>query len=200
MKQRHYTAPGIACKGRCGVSSSFVFLSYKRSPKTTPVAERLFERCDAQLSGRGFETFFDRQYIEAGVDWLKSIEGCLAKTTHFLALISIDYWRSDECRREFGIALDRYETTGSPRLLLVLADKLEPNDLPMDKLRVKAELQADPEAAPSIARIAKLGQINFLGPYDAAGRLVRLKYESEFLLDDQLAQLVEDIKALPGTT
>ena len=49
-------------------------------------------------------------------------------------------------------------------------------------------------ASRSVRRIRKLGKINFLGPEDTAGRLVRLKLEDWQALDDQLDTLVEDIK------
>lgn len=180
------------------MSDQFLFLSYKRGPTTTPAAQRLFDRAAVQLPSN-VKTFFDQKSIDAGDEWTPAIDDFLAKTTLFLAFISIDYWLSPQCRRELETAIKRYERCPPPppprlpRQLFVLADKLDPNDLALNEAQARAQVAATPEAAD---RIQRIGQINFLGPHDAAGKLVRLKLEDSVLLDDQLADLVGKIKTV----
>ena len=179
------------------MSDQFLFLSYKRGPATTPAAQRLYDRLRVQSPKT--ETFFDQKSIDVGDAWEPAIDASLARTTHFLAFISIDYWLSAQCRRELDLALARYEACPKPppprvpRMLFVLTDKLDPNDLSLDVGKARARVAGMPDAA---GRVARIGQINFLGPYDAAGRLVRLRLEDQALLDDQLADLVAAIKTL----
>lgn len=179
------------------MSQRSLFLSYKRGPAVTPAAKRLDDRLCVQASDT--EVFFDQTSIDAGDEWAPAIDDFMARATHFLAFISIDYWLSAQCRRELDLALARYEACPKPppprvpRLLFVLADKLDPNDLALDVATARAKVMGMPDAAD---RVHRIGQINFLGPYDAAGRLVRLKWEDRFRRDDQIAALVKSIKAL----
>ena len=179
------------------MSERSLFLSYKRGPAITPAAQRLRDRLSVQASD--IKVFFDQTSIDAGAEWQPAIDDFMARATHFLAFISIDFWLSKQCRRELELALARYEACPKPppprvpRLLFVLADKLDPNDLALDVSTVRARVADMPDAA---ERVHRIGQINFLGPYDAAGRLVRLKLENEFGYDEQLAEMVTKIKAL----
>lgn len=179
-----------------------IFLSYKRADHTTPAVERLKERLEVQLDEDGtssnVKVFFDRNAIEAGGEWATEIDDFLADATHFIALISVPYWRSEQCKREFDLALARYELSQPPRvprMLFILADKSAPSDFavkPLDVLTRQSEEEA--EGASRVQRIKSLGQFNFLGPYDQAGRLVRLAFEEPFKLDDQFAEMVATIK------
>ena len=183
-----------------------IFLSYKRADHTTPAVERLKERLEVQLDEDGtssnVKVFFDRHAIEAGDEWVSAIDDFLLDATHFIALISVPYWRSTQCKREFDLALARYEKSGVPRvprMLLILADKSTPSDFavkPLDVLTQQGEEEA--EGASRVQRIRSMGQFNFLGPYDAAGRLVRLTFEEPFKLDDQFAEMVKTIKKQAG--
>jgi hypothetical protein len=163
------------------MSAPQLFLSYKRGPLATPAAERLYHRGLVQLAK--WKVFFDQKSIEAGDAWAPAIDQFMAGATHFLAFVSVDYWLSEQCRRELGLALARRDHGPEPRLLFVLADDLSPSDLEVDP-------------SPAVQRIRNLGQINFLGPYDAGGRLVRLRLEDPVALDAQLAALVQRLKAL----
>lgn len=177
------------------MSTRKLFLSYKRGAQTTPAVRRLHDHCRVQLKSRRIETFFDQRSIDAGDPWLPAIDGFLAEAEFFLAFISIDYWLSDQCRRELGLALARYEAEGRPRPLFVLADRLDPNDLEVDAPEGALDKMAG--AGEPLRRIRTIGQINFLGPYDeATGRLVRLRFEDAAALEDQLAGLIEAIKRL----
>lgn len=170
-----------------------LFLSYKRGPITTPVVERLYRRIKVQLASRGVEPFFDRKSIEAGEPWEPAIDGFIARATLFVAFISIDFWLSEQCRRELDLAIKRYETEGRPRLLFVLADPLDPNDLAFGD----AAVRKSPDAAARMRKVESIGWFNFLGPYaPGSGALVRLEFETPAKADLQLAQLVESIKGL----
>ncbi len=103
-----------------------IFISYKRGEPTTRIAEMLFKRIKVNL-GAAYEfadPFFDKRSIEAGDVWSEQIEQALAETTHFIALLSDDYWLSEQCQRELLEAVNRYEQCGVPRLLFVLTEKL----------------------------------------------------------------------------
>lgn len=187
----------------------FLFLSYKRSAATTPAVERLYKRIKVLLASRGVEPFFDRKSIEAGEAWEAGIDGFIAKTTLFVAFISVDFWLSEQCRRELDLAIARYETEGVPKLLFVLADPLNPNDLAFDETQARQHVVADvpaeerdrlaADAAQRVRRVQGIGEFNFLGPYEPnSGALVRLEFEDPAKIDLQLAQLVESIKGLKG--
>ena len=186
-----------------------LFLSYKRSAETTPVVERLYKRIKVQLTKHGVEPFFDRRSIEAGDTWQKGIDDFMARATHFVAFISIDFWLSEQCRRELDLAIGRYKKEGVPRLLFVLADQLSPNDLAFDETEACSHTDANAsaadgqrhvaEAAERVRKVKGIGEFNFLGPYDPqSGALVRLEFENPAKADLQLAQLVESIKGLKG--
>jgi hypothetical protein len=170
-----------------------IFLSYKRGEPTTEIAELLFKRIQVNLEGDtyGFsETFFDQHSIDAGADWNEEIDQALAETTHFVALLSDDYWLSKQCQRELQDAVALYEQKGSPKLLFVLTEKMDPNALSIATNSKTAALKTP------FPKVKNVGQINFLGPYDQAGRLVKLKCNDITALKDQLFDLTQDIKKL----
>ena len=175
-----------------------LFLSYKRGPETTPVVERLYNRIRVELMGRKVKPFFDRKSIEAGEAWEAKIDDFMKTTTLFVAFISIDFWLSAQCMRELELAVDRYEVEGAPRLLFVLADQLAPSDLAFDEQWAsrRENATAAAEARARVNRVKSIGQFNFLGPYDAAGALVRLEFENPAKIELQVAQLVASIKEL----
>lgn len=172
------------------MTAKTIFISYKRAEPTTRIAELLYKRVRVNLSAEGFRCFFDKGSIDAGDHWSQEIDQALSKTTHFIALLSDDYWISEQCQRELQEAVKRFEQFGSPKLLFVLTEKMDPNALVM--------VQDDKSAGLStpFPKVKHLGQINFLGPYDSSGRLSKLKCSDEDALSDQLYDLVQDIKRL----
>ena len=178
------------------MADSYLFLSYQRSALTTPAVERLSRQARVLLKSSGVDVFFDQRSIDAGAAWEPAIDAALARTTHFLAFVSVDYWLSEQCMRELDAAVSRYERTAAPRLLFVLADQLDPNDLALDSSAAAQQLAEGAHSAAPMRRVSSAGQINFLGPYNDAGRLVRLAFESPALLNDQLAALITRIKPL----
>lgn len=170
-----------------------LFLSYNRGPATTPAMERLDKRVRVQLKVHGVEPFFDQRSIAPGESWSDEVKHALAGATEFLAFVSIDYCLSEQCQRELETAVARYERERRPRLLFVLADALDPGDIEVDSARAVERLALQ---APPARRLQRLGDINFLGPYNAAGRLVPLALHDPDELERQLAALVAAIKRL----
>lgn len=172
------------------IATKHIFISYKRAEPTTAVAELLDKRIRVNLSAYGFaQPFFDKHSIEAGHPWSPAIDQALARTTHFIALLSDDYWLSEQCQRELREAVRLYELTGTPRLLFVLTEKMDPNALRMDSAGSATVVTPFPT-------VEHLGQINFLGPYDKAGQLIALDCVNLQVLKDQLFDLVQAIKSL----
>jgi hypothetical protein len=168
-----------------------IFISYTRGEPTTQIAEMLYKRIKVNLSAYGFaETFFDKRSIDAGDPFSEEIDQAMAQTTHFIALLSDDYWLSEQCQRELQDAVNRYEQSGLPKLLFVLTEKMDPNALLMAQDGKSAGLKTP------FPKVQHLGQINFLGPYDQAGRLSKLKCNDEIALKDQLYDLIQDIKKI----
>lgn len=172
-------------------ATKYIFISHKRDEVTTPVAELLYKRIKVNLTAHGFaEPFFDMQSIEKGDIWDDKISHALAQTTHFIGLLSDDYWLSEHCQRELQEVIRRYEQTGSPRLLFVLTERMDLRALEL------ASNSRSAKAKTPFPTVENLGQINFLGPYDKAGRLVALNCTDKTILGDQLFDLLLDIKQL----
>lgn len=167
-----------------------IFISYKRASITTPIAETFYRKVKINLEGIGFKnTFFDRKSIEAGDHWSQAIDDALDRTTHFIALLSDEYWLSEQCQRELLGAVERNESGGSPILLFVLTELMDPQALVIDRTQSRGALQR------KFPQIERLSEINFLGPYDDAGRLIRLNCTDPMLLGDQIFRLIETIKS-----
>lgn len=171
--------------------SKLIFISYKRAEPSAEIAQRIDQKIRISLKADGFTSWWDRNAIEAGDTWSADIENALNKADYFLALLSYDYWESEQCQRELLTAVERYERTKKPRLLFVLTQKMQPNSL-----EIATDLKSTLEKNKS-SSFSCLGDINFLGPYDIAGRLVRLDTSDKENLDDQLFDLTENIRRLP---
>jgi len=169
-----------------------IFISYKRAEETTPVAEMFYKQVAVDLpASKGFaRPFFDKKSIDAGDQWSQRIQDALDETTHFIALLSIDYWLSPQCQRELQEAVKRHNETGSPRLLFVLTEMMDPTSLEISGDEQSATVKKD------FPGVQNLGQINFLGPYDQGGRLVRLNCSDRTKLGDQLFAMTQCIKNL----
>lgn len=173
------------------MGNKYIFISYKRAEPTTMVAEQLYKRIVVNLEGHGFEKpFFDMESIDAGGLWDPMIDQALDRTTHFVALLSDDYWLSEQCQRELVGAITRWEQHGVPKLLFVLTERMDPSALVIKQGQDGAAVNR------KFPKIESLSQINFLGPYDTAGRLIRLNCSDHNILGDQLFSLIEDIRKI----
>jgi hypothetical protein len=169
-----------------------VFLSYKRADLTSPVAEMFYKKLKVNLGAAFGPTFFDKKSIDAGELWNPAIDAALDRCTHFIALLSDDYWDSEQCQRELQGAANRFAKKGRPRLLFVLTEKMNPKAL------VLAGDEKSAQLGTPFPQVRNLAQVNFLGPYDNAGRLVRLKIgaSERVELSDQLYDLTMAVQAL----
>ena len=86
------------------------------------------------------------------------------------------------------VDLSRFEAGGVIRPLFVMVEELDPNHFTFTRDRKAGRLKSD---HPIIQRI---GDVQFLGPFNDAYQLVRLKYEDPAVLGDQLHALVSDIQ------
>jgi hypothetical protein len=168
------------------MTTPLVFISYRHGPRWTFLAQALHLKLEAVSEWSGFDLFLDSDAIRAGEDWKRKVDAALESCSHFVALLTDDYWvRSNECLRELYWAVDRWEASGrgSPRLLFVHVVDLPPSKLVLDSARQRGELKSDE------AGLRSLGQINFLGPFDEDYRLVTIDERDPYRFDKQLAQL-----------
>ena len=169
-----------------------IFISYKREERTAAIARKLDQKIRVNLKAFGFETWFDRRSIDVGQAWSPEIDRALDAATHFLALLSDDYWDSSQCQRELEGAVQRFESARErPRLLLVQTQFMDLTALEVSRGQQSATVNLRG------GQIKTLGDVNFLGPYDQAGRLGRLAEVGSQALDDQLFTLVQGIKTVP---
>lgn len=183
---QHHDAPAPAGYGAT-VTRPLIFLSYRHGPKWTKLANALHLKLEAIAEGAGFDTFLDSEDIRAGDGWQALVDDALERCTHFVALLSDEYWvKSNQCLRELYHAVERFEASKTePRLLFVLANEMRPDLLKLDGARQRGALNSpDPQ-------LKALGDVNFLGPFDANYRLESLAWDNGKKLDKQNAQLVE---------
>lgn len=114
----------------------------------------------------------------------QQILAALDRATHFVVLLTNSYWSSEYCRKELSRAVQRFEDTRSVRLLFVKVEELDPNHFIFTRDRTAGRIRSD---HPVINRI---GDVQFLGPFNDSVQLVRLQWEKEAKLGDQIAQLV----------
>ena len=167
------------------MAKPYAFISYKHADPTTGIADHLYQFLLAVSDGAGFDVFMDHEAIRPGDSWKGRIGEALDRTTHFFALLDTAYWLSPQCRRELRHALNRWETSGSPRLLFVMAGEIRPDYLSFDSDRKTGEMTS------KNPKIKKVGDIHFLGPFDTNGRLVALDPENPVIRDRQIGKLFD---------
>jgi hypothetical protein len=165
---------------------AYAFISYKHGDPSTKLAELLEQQLEGYADALGYEWFFDAN-IKTGEEWAAEVRGALAKTTHFFALLDMPYWLSRECRKELYAAVARYEQDRSCRLLFVKAQEIRPEYLTFDKARERGDL-ISPE--PGVDKLGRIADVQFLGPFDDNRRLVSLQWDKPFILQQQIAQLM----------
>lgn len=162
-----------------------VFISYKHVEHSTRVARRLRNALEVVSDALDFRVFLDDEELRAGDGWQEEVNEALAGMTHFIALLTDEFWLSPECRRELNAAINRYEDGRKTVLLFVLVDDMRPDLLSLNADRRAGRLVSDDP------RVRRIGDIHFLGPYNPAGQLVRLQWENEAVLRDQIKQLID---------
>lgn len=166
-----------------------VFISYKHSGYSTVVARKLRDALEVVSDALEIRVFLDDE-INPSDEWKATVDVALGEMTHFIALLTNEYLlkRSTECRRELLAAVQRYEDGRRTKLLFVLVDDINPGLISLSGDRKAGRLLSDDP------RVENLGKINFLGPYNRAKQLVRLEWENEAKLQDQIRQLIDNFQ------
>jgi hypothetical protein len=175
-----------------------VFLSFKHGPRWTPIVERLELKLRIISDGAGFQIFCDRE-MEPGNIWRPDVEDALNVSSHFVVLLCDEYWESRECQIELNQALQRFRDSQftQPRLWFILGEHMRPELLQLSEGRKTGAVVEKLRQQLKSNVVEKVGDINFLGPFDAGRRLVRLASSSEIeLLSDQLADMVSRLAKL----
>lgn len=169
-----------------------IFISYRHAPPTTGIARELYTALVPPAEVWGAELFMDEQDIEPAELFDEVIIGALDRCTDFVVLLSNGYWSSAYCRKELLRVLGRFERERSVRLHFVMVDKLDPAHFSFAKDRAAGRIVSDD---PQVQRI---GDVQFLGPFDAYGRLVRLAWDQPAGLSDHIGQLVQRLGKVVG--
>ena len=159
-----------------------IFLSYRHAPPTTEIATRLFTALVPASEVWDAEVFMDDNAIEPADLFDEKIIEALDRTTHFIVLLTNGYWSSQYCRKELSRAVEHFEKGRKARLLFVKVEELDPNHFTFSKDRSAGRIKSDNPV------IGKIGDVQFLGPFNESRQLVRLQWESEATLGDQIAQ------------
>lgn len=175
-----------------GTAAGVVFLSYRHAPPTTLIARELHTALIPACEAWGAEQFMDEQDIEPADLFDDVIVDALDRCTDFVVLLSNGYWASAYCRKELLRVLGRFERERSVRLHFVKAEELDPNHFSFAKDRAAGRIVADD---PQVQRI---GDVQFLGPFDGFGCLVRLDWDRPAQLGDQIGQLVQRLGRVVG--
>jgi hypothetical protein len=177
------------------MADNLIFISYKHEAPWSEMAAAFYLKLKNVASALGFEVFIDKTML-ASAEWRDELDQRLERTTHLVAFLCDPYWASEECKRELHAVLKRYEAARAakqpgPRLLFVRAGNIDPRFFTFDEARKTGVLSS------TDSRIGKIGDVNFLGPYDLEnnGKLEVLARNDPAKLDDQLAQLFERLRA-----
>ncbi|MFC4706345.1 MULTISPECIES: toll/interleukin-1 receptor domain-containing protein [Paraburkholderia] len=163
-----------------------MFISYRHGDPWTRIA-RKFHNHLLPISGPlGFTLFLDDSDIQAADRFETIIKNNLDKTSHFIVLLCDDYWLSEWCRKELDYAVRRYQETGTPRLLFVLAEAMNPHYLIFDAAHPTGTLR---DADGGESQLSRVSDLLFLGPFDPNLRLVRLDLENPVRLADQIHEM-----------
>jgi hypothetical protein len=178
--------------------AAYVFMSYKHEPNTTGVTAQFYQQLQMYQKGLGLAgVFMDKDKLKAGGVWRAEVQAALDQTTHFVVMLSNGYWLSDECHKELAYAVARYQQGGAEamRLLFVQVQKIAPELLLFDQSAADPNVAfVNQEFGKVAAKLEKVSDLQFLGPFDDFARLVRLPPENDPLLGDALYQLVMRLK------
>jgi hypothetical protein len=139
-----------------------VFISYKHEDPWVAMAEKFRIKLDNYGPAWDLEYFIDSAQIDVGDTWRGNIDAALADCTHFLSLLCDTYWESAECRREVDAVLKRRAAGEAVRPMFVLAEPMKPSLL---HFNAKGEPVGD---------VSRVGDFQFLGPYNEMRQLVAL--------------------------
>lgn len=175
------------------MTEKLIYISYKRAGDTAHIAEMLDKKIRVNLTTAGFKSWCDQRAMEAGNAWCDDMDVALAQASHFIALLSDEYWSSEQCQKELLGAVERCQREGLPKLLFIPTDKIQPGALEISPDGKIGRLNRP------FPQVNGLEQINLLGPHDEAGHLLPLECASGApLLAGQLYALVHGFAVDPG--
>ncbi len=178
------------------MTANHLFFSYKRQEVTADIARAFYNYLYAVKGGMGDYTMFMDEDMNAGQELSASIRAELEKTTHFICFLTTAYWVSKECRKELFFALKRFRATGSPRLLFIKVEDIDPKWLRFDNLTGDPLLNAEGlDLDDDESDVESVGDIIFLGPYKNS-RLVRLMSDTPVDMTPQFYQLAMRLQAV----
>jgi len=175
------------------------FLSYVQSDdehdnrRLTEFRERLSAEVKMQ-TGEEFPIFQDRSEIHWGQNWSERIEKSIDSTTFLIPIITPSFFRSEACRRELELFLEREDEAGRGDLILAVyyVDSPVLND--------EAKRENDPLAATlSTRQYADWRDLRFEPPTnpEVGHRLAKLAIEIRDALERR--GLPPRVRALLGT-
>jgi hypothetical protein len=164
-----------------------IFISYRHEEPSTMIARKLYTALVPAADTWEADLFMDEHELEPGDLFDERIRTALDRTTHFIVLLTNAYWSSEYCRQELSRAVERYETERNLRVLFVLVEDLDPALFSFNRDRRAGRINSDHPA------IQKIGDVQFLGPFDRQLRLVRLAWDDPGPFTDQIAQLVKRV-------
>jgi hypothetical protein len=167
-----------------------IFISYRHEAPTTDIAQRLRAALLPPAQGWNAEVFMDSRDVEPGTLFDKKIMAALDRTTHFIVLLTNAYWNSPYCQKELRRAMRRFGRSRSVLPLFVKAEELDPDHFTFGQDRSSGRIRSKD------AVIRKIGDVQFLGPFNEQWQLVRLKWEEPAALGDQIAQLIRRLQPL----
>jgi hypothetical protein len=169
-------------------ASPTVFISYRHDSPAFDIASKLYIALVPAAEFWGADVFMDEHDIEPADLFDRTILDALDRTTHFIVLLTNSYWSSSYCRKELARVVERFERDGSVRLLFIKVEELDPNHFTFTKDRTAGRIRS---GHPIVDRI---GDVQFLGPFDDRLQLVRLAWDRPAMLGDQVAQLISRLE------
>jgi hypothetical protein len=167
-----------------------IFISYPHVSPHVGIAQQLYQALRPPADTWGAEVFMDQHALEPADLVDQRLIDAIDRTTHFIALLSNSYWSSTYCRKEIARAVERFERGERVSPLFVKAEEFNLRYFSFDSDRREGRIRStDP-------LIASVGDLRFLGPYDGAERLRRLRWEEPSTLSDQIAQLVDELESV----
>jgi hypothetical protein len=145
------------------MSTNNIFISYKHEQPWVDMAAKFRIKLANYADDWKLDYFIDSRQIAAGQPWRASIDAALGSCTHMLCLMCDTYWDSVECRRELDTLLARRAAGEGVVPFFVLAEPMNP-----------AYLRFNPDGT-RVGDVSKVGDFQFLGPYDDAQRLIALQ-------------------------
>jgi hypothetical protein len=164
------------------MAANRVFISYKHEPPWVDMAGKFRIKLANYAPEWNLDYFIDSRQIAAGTPWRASVDEALAGCTHLLVLLCDTWWESDECQRELKTVLERRAAGADVAPYFVLAEAMKPQYL---------RFAADGSA---IGDVRRVGDFQFLGPYDDARRLVALQSMPPAQWGDAVEKMLTTLK------